>query len=135
MLCIITYSSIILALLPNKGRTRVLVGVKARLNVTIYGSRKAGTILKQAGAFSIPFSLPFGNRYEGEGSLDDPCRHPGGPSRNGSCPTTCTIARKLQRGSDSCQRCCPHQPHSQPQSFPGRGPQFGWQLQTGVVGA
>ena len=50
LLCIITKPfSIILALLFNVGRTRASVGVKARLNVSVYGSRNAGTVLKQAG--------------------------------------------------------------------------------------
>ena len=48
----------ILALLLNVGRARCRVCVQTRVNVTVNGSRKTGTVLKQ-GCLSLTFRLTY----------------------------------------------------------------------------
>ena len=47
-----------MALLLNVGRARCRVGVQTRVNVTVNGSRKTGTVLKQ-GCLSMTFRLTY----------------------------------------------------------------------------
>ena len=48
----------ILALLLNVGRARCRVGVQTRVNVTVNGSRKTGTVLKQ-NSLTLTFRLTY----------------------------------------------------------------------------